>query len=138
MLDIEQVVLKLDQFVLLRAAIATLHLCPAREPGPDVKAITVKWVALCQFGDVFRALRSWTDQAHVASYNIEYLRQLIQVCRTKKASHACHPSITLRRPGSACRALCTRSHGSELQHTKRSSSISGPFLAQQYLSQHFH
>ena len=93
MLDIVQVILKLDQRIVHGICIGIVHLRPAGEPRSHRKPGAIEGNLFLQLGDELWALRTWADEAHIAPEHVEQLGHFVETAATQKASHSCDPLV---------------------------------------------
>ena len=79
-------VVEADSFIPINGS-AAIHLGPAGDPGPDIEHPALNLCILCNGPGMIGQRRSGTDKAHIASDNVDELRQLIKGMTAKKAAH---------------------------------------------------
>src|SRR6476660_1876609 len=114
-LDVEQVVLQLLQRVFDAGPVGVAHLRPAGETWPNDVPLAIEGDLPRQLVDELRALRTWTDQAHVSLEHVPQLRQLVETAAPQEAADRRHADIALLRGPDGTRRLFRISpHRSEL------------------------
>jgi len=113
-LNVKLVKSRLSPRCILTVSISGYHLCETRNPGKNLKAISV----LLNRGEImYRVLpsvRTRPDNAHFSTENVKEVRQLVQTGPTKEDSQCLYPSFLQRRIDWANRA----SFSARLHRTK--------------------
>jgi len=97
MLDVEEIVLKLDPGFLLTGGVAVSDLSPSSNPWPHSVSKRVKWNCLAEgFGEC-RLFRPWADYAHLPAQNVPKLRQLVESRSTQESAYSSDPLVVMSR-----------------------------------------
>ena len=128
MLDIVQIIFKLDGHFFDRGIITVVDLCPAGYTRLYQQAGAVEGDLLLEFFDPFRTFRTRSHQADIPAYHIQELRQFIEVCPAQEVADARDANVLF--PGQLYFAIffCILAHGAELVHGERFAPLTGSDL----------
>src|SRR5213076_991412 len=86
-LDVVEVVAELPRDLFHAHRVSRAHLGPAGEPRPHLVTQVVVGDHRRERRDVFRHLRPWADEAHVAAQDVHELRDLVEAIAPKMAEN---------------------------------------------------
>src|SRR5712692_1061757 len=98
MLDVKKIELQLLFRFVNTGAVLVLYLRPSGDTGPHRVALTKDREFLLQQRTKMRLLGARADQAHVATKNVEKLRNFIQAILADETPHPRHPLVAFFSP----------------------------------------
>ena len=122
-----EIKLELGHVVFGPGAVGKVDLGPARESRPDTVSEGIEGDLPFESSRYFRALRPWTDQAHLAAKDIQKLGELVDAPPSEQPADGEHPGVVLFGEGRAL-AVRAHSHGSQLEELERSAVLTHPLL----------
>src|SRR5262249_19535417 len=125
---IVKVIGELATGILRRGAVREIYLGPPGDPRSDPMAFGIVWNGRRQLGDKKGTFGARSDEAHVATQDIQYLRQLIDAQFTNDGPDASDARIAFGGPPRLAVRFGVHPHATELQDRENATMKSHSFL----------
>src|SRR5438128_8728669 len=116
-LDVVEVVAELPRDHFNAHQVTRAHLGPAGEPRPHLVTQVVVGDHRRERRDVFRHLRPWADEAHVAAQDVDELRDLVEAIAPEHGAQPRDAAAVVAQDGVRL-ARVEDAHGAELDETE--------------------
>ena len=113
----------------MEAPYGVFHLCPASQARAHRSAVRVMRDGVDELLDEDGPLGSRADEGHVATQDIDGLRNLVDAGKADEAAHPRHPAIAHRGPDRRAGLLGIDRHGAKLQDMEGAMVLPHAFLA---------
>ena len=105
MLKIVEIMFKLNPAVLNRSAILIINLRPAGQARTRMMPEIIVWDSFHEIADDFGSLRSRSNKAHMATENVDELRQLVDPETAEQAANPRDPWVIFAVPSRVAHRL---------------------------------